>query len=66
VAEQAAAVSPVGLHKVVLAQVQLRAAVHDVGDNARQRKPLLGPRCMLVRLVVTVQELERTNKLVEL
>ncbi|TNN78254.1 hypothetical protein EYF80_011494 [Liparis tanakae] len=66
VAAQAAAGRRVGLHEAALARVQLRPAVRDVGDDARQRKPLLGPRGMLVRLVVTVQELERTNKLVEL
>lgn len=64
VALQAVYLSSVGLNKVIQVQVQLWPAVHDVRNNLSQRKPLLSPCCMLVRLVVTVQELD--NKLIQL
>lgn len=64
VALQAVHLSSVGLNKVIQVQVQLWPAVHDVRNNLSQRKPLLSPCCMLVRLVVTVQELD--NKLIQL
>lgn len=58
VALQGADLDPVGLDEIVLVQVQLWAAVHDVSDDPGQLEPLLGPRCVLVGLVVTVQELQ--------
>lgn len=62
VALQAAYLGSVDLHKVIQVQVQLRPAVRDVSDDLSQRKALLGPRCMLVGLVVAVQELDNEEE----
>lgn len=62
VASQAVYLGPVGLKEVILVQVQLWPTVHDVGNNSSQLKPLLRPCCVLVRLVVTVQELENRRE----
>ena len=62
VASEAVCLGPVGLNEVILAQVQLWPTVHDVGNNSSQLKPLLRPCCVLVRLVVTVQELENRRE----
>lgn len=62
VASQAAYLSSVGLNKVTLLQVQLWPTVHDVSNDSSQPEPLLSARCMLVGLVVTVQELENKQK----
>lgn len=62
VALQAAYLRSVGLNKVILVQVQLWPTVHDVSNNSSQCKPLLSPCCMLVGLVVTVQDLDKRKK----
>lgn len=59
---QAAYLSSVDLNKVIQVQVQLRPAVRDVSNNLSQRKALLGPCCMLVGLVVAVQELDNEEE----
>ena len=62
VTPQTVGLGPVDLSKVVLVQVQLWSTVHDVSDDSGQSRPLLGSCCMLVRLTVTVQELEDTKE----
>lgn len=62
VALQTANLGPVGLNKIILVQIQVWPTVHDVSDNLSQCKPLLSPCCMLVGLIVTVQQLENKTK----
>lgn len=62
VALQAACLSSVDLNKVTQVQVQLRPAVRDVSNDLGQRKALLGPCCMLVGLIVAVQELDNEEE----
>lgn len=58
---QAAYLCPVGVNKIILVQVQLWSTVHDVSDHPGQCEPLLSSRCVLVRFVVAIQELEKTK-----
>lgn len=59
---QAACLCPIGLDKVVQAQVQLWTAVRDVGNDLSQRKLLLHPNSVLVGLIVAVQQLDVAEK----